>query len=319
LTTDAADDALHANKSLTVNGGTFSIATGDDGLHADSTLTINGGDIRVTRSYEGIESAVITLNAGNLHVVSSDDGINVAGGNDGSGMMSPGMGRGGPMPSGGAAQDTFAYSGSYYLYINGGTLVVDANGDGVDVNGAIVMTNGTVIVNGPTEQMNGALDYDGGFKMTGGFVVAAGSAGMAQAPGGSQYSVLVYLNAAQAAGALFHIQDSAGKDLLTFAPTKAYQSVAFSSPTLVKGATYEIYTGGKSSGTATDGLYQGGTYSGGTRQSNFTDTRQVLFVVYAPAGVGEQAVRDHLRDIQSNVLLVAPEAVTESLQVCVTG
>ena len=42
-------------------------------------------------------------------------------------------------------------------------------------------------------------------------------------------------------------------------------------------------------------------------------TSAVLFAVYAPAGVGEQTVRDHLEDIRSNVLLVAPEAETELL------
>ncbi len=42
-------------------------------------------------------------------------------------------------------------------------------------------------------------------------------------------------------------------------------------------------------------------------------TSAVLFAVYAPAGVGEQTVADHLEDIRSNVLLVAPEAETELL------
>jgi hypothetical protein len=43
------------------------------------------------------------------------------------------------------------------------------------------------------------------------------------------------------------------------------------------------------------------------------DTREVLFAVYAPAGIREAAVRDHLEDIRANVLLVAPEAETELL------
>lgn len=45
------------------------------------------------------------------------------------------------------------------------------------------------------------------------------------------------------------------------------------------------------------------------------DTRQVLFTVYAPPGIGEQAVYDHLRDIRANVLLVAPQADVELLEV----
>ncbi len=44
-------------------------------------------------------------------------------------------------------------------------------------------------------------------------------------------------------------------------------------------------------------------------------TRRVLFTVYAPAGIGEQALRQHLRDIESNVRLIAPEAETEHLEV----
>ena len=48
-------------------------------------------------------------------------------------------------------------------------------------------------------------------------------------------------------------------------------------------------------------------------------TRQVLFVVYAPVGIGEQAVRQHLEDIRTNVVLAAPEAAVESLDAYVTG
>jgi len=43
------------------------------------------------------------------------------------------------------------------------------------------------------------------------------------------------------------------------------------------------------------------------------ETREVLFAVYAPAGVGPDAVRRHLEDIRANVLLVAPDAATELL------
>ncbi len=85
----------------------------------------------------------------------------------------------GGRPGAAPGQDVFTYSGDYYLYINGGTIVVNAAGDGVDVNGAIEMTDGLVIVHGPTEQMNGSLDYDGYFNISGGYLVAAGSAGMA--------------------------------------------------------------------------------------------------------------------------------------------
>ena len=55
---------------------------------------------------------------------------------------------------------------------------------------------------------------------------------------------------------------------------------------------------------------------GPDRRTRITrETRQVLFTVYAPPGIGEQAVDEHLRDIQANVLLVAPEAKVMMLKV----
>ena len=54
---------------------------------------------------------------------------------------------------------------------------------------------------------------------------------------------------------------------------------------------------------------------GPDRRTRITsETRQVFFTVYAPPGIGEQAVCDHLQDIQANVLLVAPEADVELLE-----
>jgi hypothetical protein len=295
LTVDSADDALHSNGSMVINAGTFVLASGDDGMHADSTLTVNGGEIQITESYEGIESAVITINDGDIHIASRDDGLNVAGGNDGSGM-NPGPGRGGGpgqaiepgqageagqamepgqaggMPGGGPFMDGFAASGDYYLYLNGGTVVIDADGDGIDSNGSIEMTDGVVIVNGPTGNMNGALDYMGSFNISGGFLVAAGSSGMAQAPGSgsSQYSILVNFDSAQPAGTLVRIQTVAGEDILTFAPSKQYQSIVLSSPELADGASYEVYVGGSSTGAANGSLYEGGTYTPGTQYTSFT-------------------------------------------------
>jgi DNA/RNA-binding domain of Phe-tRNA-synthetase-like protein len=45
------------------------------------------------------------------------------------------------------------------------------------------------------------------------------------------------------------------------------------------------------------------------------DTRNVVFTVYVPNGIDEPAVRQHLRDIQENVMLVAPRAQAELLEV----
>jgi DNA/RNA-binding domain of Phe-tRNA-synthetase-like protein/GNAT superfamily N-acetyltransferase len=44
-------------------------------------------------------------------------------------------------------------------------------------------------------------------------------------------------------------------------------------------------------------------------------TRNVAFVVYAPPGIEQAAVEQHLQDIQKNVILVAPQARVETLKV----
>lgn len=255
---DAADDGVNSNSDLTIDDGVLTIASGDDALHSDATLTINDGTIDITQSVEGIESVVITINGGDIRVIASDDGINVAG--DLTGV-------------------------DYRLFIHGGVIAVYADGDGIDVNGAIEMTDGVVLVHGPTAQDNGAIDYDEYFTISGGLLVAAGSAGMAQAPGNTstQNSVLVRFGGTQAAGTqaagtLVHIQNSAGEEVLTFAPDRAYQSIVVSSPELLMGGSYTIYLGGSSTGTVSDGLYTGGTYTPGSVYTSFTINSVVTII-----------------------------------------
>jgi hypothetical protein len=262
---NSADDALHSNGNLAINGGSFTVASGDDGIHADSTVEINGGVITISKSYEGIEGAIITINNGDIHVTSSDDGINVSSGGGDGGM------------NGGPGQGGFSQSGNNYLYMNGGRIVVTAAGDGMDINGSVVMTGGTILVNGPTANDNGALDYNT-FKITSGFVVAVGSSGMAQAPGGTsstQNALLINLTASQQAGTLIHIETSDGKGILSFMPSKPFQSVAFSSSELVTGSKYNVYFGGSTTGQLSDGMYQNDAYTPGTLYTSFTVSGRV--------------------------------------------
>jgi hypothetical protein len=69
---------------------------------------------------------------------------------------------------------------------------------------------------------------------------------------------------------MIHIQTEDGEGVLTFVPTKDYQSVVLCSPQLREGVTYIVYSGGSSTGTVTDGLYSGGTYTPGTELGSFT-------------------------------------------------
>jgi hypothetical protein len=246
FTIDSADDAIHSNDSIVINDGTLNIASGDDGMHADLALVVNDGDINITRAYEGIESKSITINNGTLYITSSDDGFNAAGGTGGGEAV-----------------------GDYYLYINGGYIVMNTGGDGIDSNGYAEMTDGVVIVQSPAQS---AIDVNGVFNVTGGFLVAVGPSRMADAPDdtSTQYSLLLNFDSVLPAGTVLHIQSSDGNEVLTFETSREFQSLVVSSPEFVAGATYDVYYGGSASGVAIDGLYPDGSYSGGAQYISFT-------------------------------------------------
>jgi hypothetical protein len=262
INVNSADDAIHSNGTVTINGGTYTLYSGDDGIHADDTININSGNMNIAKSYEGIEATTININGGTIYVTSSDDGLNGSGGQDSSGFAGgPGGRGGGDMFSGGNAN----------VNINGGYLVVTAAGDGLDSNGAITQTGGTVIVNGPIDNGNGALDFST-YKMTGGFLIAVGSSGMAQSltTTSTQCSVLVNFQTSYPAGTLIRIESSSGVNVVTFKASKLFQSVVVCSSSLSKGSAYNVYVGGSCSGTLKDGLYSGGTYTAGTLYKSFT-------------------------------------------------
>ncbi|WP_256759439.1 carbohydrate-binding domain-containing protein [Cohnella sp. WQ 127256] len=281
---NSGEDALHSSGGIGIADGDIAIAAGDDAIHADVSIAIAGGTIDITKSNEGIEAPTIKISDGTISVVSTDDGVNAAGGDDASTETEGSAGSGGPQS--GAAS-------SNMITISGGNLTVDAQGDGLDANGSIVMTGGTVMVNGPTNNGNGALDYDGTFEMTGGVLVAAGSSGMAQATSDSstQYGIMMTYPQTQSAGTMVHLEDSEGNNVITFAPSKDYQSVFISSPNMKKEASYTLYSGGTSTGTEMNGIYDGGDYKDGTKVVEFQTASIVTWlnesgVTEARSGMG---------------------------------
>ena len=225
ITANAADDAVHSNGAVHLSAGTLSLASADDGIHADTALLLDGATIDITSSYEGIESALVTIVDGEVTVTSSDDGINGSGEN-------------------------------VDVAITGGTVVVNADGDGFDSNGTAAMTGGTLVVNGPTNSGNGALDVDGTFTVSGGTLLAAGSSGMAVTPSADseQGFVAAVLDQSLAAGTVVQLVDADGEIVAAFESSKEFSSVVFSSSEIEDGAEYEVYVGGSVSGTVTGGL-----------------------------------------------------------------
>ncbi|WP_207649485.1 carbohydrate-binding domain-containing protein [Anaeromicropila populeti] len=231
---DSSDDAIHSGNRIDIQNGAFEISSGDDGIHADDTLNIQNGTVNIIKSYEGLESLYMNIYSGDISITASDDGINVAGGADSSSV------------SGRPGQNEFSSSGNGILHIYNGSIAVDASGDGLDANGGILMDGGTVIVNGPTNDGNGAIDYDSGFELNGGVLIAAGSSGMAQnvSASESQGSILMTFSTQQSAGTVVSLLDEEGKEIVTFTPAKVFSSIVISTPDISIGSIYKIGTNG---------------------------------------------------------------------------
>jgi DNA/RNA-binding domain of Phe-tRNA-synthetase-like protein len=65
----------------------------------------------------------------------------------------------------------------------------------------------------------------------------------------------------------------------------------------------------------TQGVLSAVIYGPDSRTRIGPATQRALFTVYAPPGIGEEAVYEHLKDMEANIRLFAPEAEPELLQV----
>ncbi len=240
FTINSADDSVHSNASITVNGGIFEIASGDDAVHADETLTITAGTIHITESYEGLEAVHIKVQGGDISLVASDDGLNAAGGTDSSGTTGgrDGMFGGGPGGGGGMSSSS---NGS--ITISGGTLHINASGDGIDANGSLTISSGYTVVVGPTQGDTATLDYDTTAMITGGTFIGTGASGMAQTFSDSEQGVVAVSVGNQSAGTTVTLTDQNGNALLSVTPELSFAVVILSSPDIVSGETYTITVG----------------------------------------------------------------------------
>lgn len=274
---DARGDALHSDDCLTVKGGTFELAAGDDGIHSDGTTAITAGNIEILTSYEGIEGKAVEISGGVIRLYARDDGVNAAGGRDGSGYkgvsgdIPTGGFPGGDISEGDVPADGFSggdvpdgrpgrdgqdrgkpgkggmaeqSDSGCYIRITGGELWINADGDGLDSNGDLTVAGGAIYVSGPENGANGALDYSGTAQITGGTVIAVGSAGMAENFGdtSTQGSILLHTIKCRA-GSKVSVKDGEGTVLAEYVAEKAFDSLVVSAPGLTAGQTYQVTVG----------------------------------------------------------------------------
>ena len=184
------------------------------------------------------------------------------------GGQMPQGGRGDMADMGGAGGPLGANASEECLIqINGGAVTIQAGGDAVDSNGCIEVTGGTLL---GVSSGNGdsALDYEYGATITGGTVLLAGSAGMAESfTEGTQPFALVM--AQGAAGAEVAVADAAGTTLVDYTAPSAFQCVVVSAPQLAEGDAGTVSV----NGTATEFTASTTPTAGGMR-GDFADGEQ---------------------------------------------
>ena len=263
VTISAGDDGLKAPHTLEISGGTLNIEKSNEGIEAQY-INILDGDVTVNSSDDGINASLKdsssdtssdttsgTATTGqqtqqnqNGQVQQAPAGGGAApGGSQGSTGQNQNMPQppaGGAMPGGGGG--TFEVVDAA-INISGGTVTVNAEGDGIDSNGTATFSGGTVTVNGPVAGGNNALDSNGDLLLNGGTVTAGSTADMFEAP--SSVSTSGYLkitdSSALTQGSTVQVTDSSGTVVANYTiTTSGVQLVLVSNKNIVKGQSYTV-------------------------------------------------------------------------------
>ena len=281
----AGDDGIHADGELTIDNGTITVSESVEGLEGHM-ITINDGQIDITSSDDGINA-----NGGSQNGFGMGGGMQQPENGDASAEPpqkpddSDAAGASGNMPqmpdrSAGSMGD--ALSGmpqeenknsdseesdslvdtttTPELTINGGSIHVNAGGDGIDSNGNITINGGTVYVDGPSSGGDSALDYgteNGGIlTINGGNVIAIGMSDMLEAVDASstQNSIMYVFSQTVTKGTEVTVSDSNGNTIFAYTPVKDADSVILSSADLTEGETYTFTYGEQSESITVDSV-----------------------------------------------------------------
>ena len=263
VTVSAGDDGLKAPHTLEISGGTLNIEKSNEGIEAQY-INILDGDVTVNSADDGINASLKdsssdtssdttsgTAAAGqqtqqnqNGQVQQAPAGGGTApGGSQGSTGQNQNMPQpptDGAMPGGGGG--TFEVVDAA-INISGGTVTVNAEGDGIDSNGTATFSGGTVTVNGPAAGGNNALDSNGDLLLNGGTVTTGSTADMFEAPSSASTSGYLKItdSSALTQGSTIQVTDSSGTVVANYKiTTSGVQLVLVSNKNIVKGQSYTV-------------------------------------------------------------------------------
>lgn len=262
----AGDDGFKAERVLEISGGTLNITQSNEGIEAQY-INILDGTVNVTSSDDGINASYSTTTTtesttatstnqsaqGNQNSApqapSGSAGQAPAGGQAPSGTV--GSGTTGQPPAGGGMHGGMGGGGGTFevvdatINIAGGTVTVNANGDGIDSNGTATLSGGTLIVNGPFTGGNASLDTNGDLLLNGATVTAGNAGDMFEAPSTNSTSGYVKISNVSnlSAGTTVQVADSSGNVVANYKVTNSNTAlILVSSSKITKGQSYTVYT-----------------------------------------------------------------------------
>ena len=263
VTVSAGDDGLKAPHTLEISGGTLNIEKSNEGIEAQY-INILDGDVTVNSTDDGINASLKdsssdtssdttsgTATTGQQTQQNQNGQVQQApvggGGAPGGSQGSTGQNQNmpqpptdGAMPGGGGG--TFEVVDAA-INISGGTVTVNAEGDGIDSNGTATFSGGTVTVNGPVAGGNNALDSNGDLLLNGGTVTTGSTADMFEAPSSASTSGYLKItdSSALTQGSTVQVTDSSGTVVANYKiTTSGVQLVLVSNKNIVKGQSYTV-------------------------------------------------------------------------------
>ena len=263
VTISAGDDGLKAPHTLEISGGTLNIEKSNEGIEAQY-INILDGDVTVNSTDDGINASLKDSSSdassdttsgtattgqqtqqnqnGQTQQAPAGGGAAPGGsqGSTGQNQNMPQPPTDGTMPGGGGG--TFEVVDAA-INISGGTVTVNAEGDGIDSNGTATFSGGTVTVNGPVAGGNNALDSNGDLLLNGGTVTAGSTADMFEAPSSASTSGYLKItdSSALTQGSTVQVTDSSGTVVANYKiTTSGVQLVLVSNKNIVKGQSYTV-------------------------------------------------------------------------------
>ena len=172
----------------------------------------------------------------------------------------------------------------HHIQINDGNIKIVADADGIDSNGSLFINGGTVTVDAQATGAESAFDTDGAFIVNGGTIIGVSGSGMDESPNSysAQNVILAYTTSQISAGDEVKITDSNGRTIAEYTAVKGGSKIVYSSDKLKTGETYTVYASGEEVGSAEIessitkiGTKSNSGFGGGRRQKttdNTTDT-----------------------------------------------